>query len=208
MDHNRKKGQQYAIGGIRTALLFLLSSSFLYLAAERIPFSFTKKPLQDILDMLAERKKFNIIYPAQPDALEAFKKQTISFTPPKKTTRTVEEAWNLLQTWMELSGFSLIRRQENQYEVIKNNPTIGVVPAREVLPLFTSTDIPDSDERIRAVYYLKNLKVPTLQEKEQHPLAKMLKEHSQKMLQSFLIALRMRSLSQIEPHSYDQFSLF
>ena len=143
---------------------------------ELIPFFFVKKPLLTLIDELAQKKNLNIIYPPEPDALAALMRQTITFEP--KTQRIpVQEAWNLLQTFIELSTFSLIHKGGPLYAIVKAMGPDGPNATRDVLPLYVNTkQVPKSDERIRYIYYPRNFKVPTMQEKDAYPLTKALKD--------------------------------
>lgn len=151
---------------------------------ELIPFSFIKKPLVDIIAELAQKKDLNLILPTDQTALDALKKQTITFQLQKKrgrrsTSISVDDAWNLLQTFIELSGFSLIHRRDNLYSVEKAAGPDGSTASRDILPLFVDTPIsavPRSDTRIRYLYFLRNLKVPSQQDKESSPIFKVIKE--------------------------------
>lgn len=143
-----------------------------------IYFSFVKKPLLTLIDELAKKKKINISLPVEPDIQEAVKQQLVSFEPQKKFLR-LREAWNLLQTFIELSGFTLIHEQGDNYTIAKAVGPNGTAAARSSnVPLFIDTpweDLPDSDERIRYIYYLRNTKIPTPQEQENDPLTKILR---------------------------------
>ncbi len=146
--------------------------------SELIPFSFNKKPLLSIIDELAKKKGLNLVLPTNLQVLTALNKQTITFQPHGKTRIPVPEAWNLLQTMAELSGFSLMHKKDNltiDQAIGPNGPTA----TRDILPLYvdTKTDqLPNSDERIRYLYYPRNLKMPSMQEKEGNPLTKVLKD--------------------------------
>ena len=154
---------------------------------ELVPFSFVKKPLMDIADELAQKKNINLIYPASQEALAAFKKQLITYQPkglkhrkPVNVTRIpLAQAWNLLQTFMELSGFSLIRKNDNLYEIETALGPNGATATRDLLPLYVDTKpslLPNSDERIRYLYFLSNLKVPSAPDRESNSITKVLKE--------------------------------
>lgn len=119
-----------------------------------IPFSFTARKLTDIIAQLQELKKINIILPQGANAIKP--EQTITFAPPIGDSVTVQAAWELLQTFLDLSGYSMIQGK-NFYTVVKNDERL----AKDVLPVYIvpPTKLPYSEERIRYVYYFKNLKL-------------------------------------------------
>ena len=145
----------------------------------QIPFSFDKKPLVDIIDQLAEKKSINIILPQVPADLDAIKRQTITFHPQGKTTVSLNEAWNLLTTFLELSGYALAKKRDDLYVIVRvarpDEPSIN----REVLPLYVSTpydELPDNEQRIRYIYYLRNLRIPTQEDRDTNPISRIFKD--------------------------------
>lgn len=144
-----------------------------------VPFSFEKKNLSDIVDLLAEKKDVNIMYPQHPADLEAFKKQTITFHPQGRKNVSLAQAWNLLNTFLELSGYAMAKKRKDLYTInrVGRPDEPGIV--REVLPLYVSTpyqELPDSEKRIRYIYYLKNLRIPTQEDKDTNPIARIFKD--------------------------------
>ncbi len=146
---------------------------------EHIPFSFEKKSLVDIIEQVASLKKINVILPQQAVDLEALKKQTVSYQPQGRETVSLDTAWNLLYTFLELSGFAISKRKDDLYVVTRvgrpDEPGIN----REVLPLYINTPpnkLPDSEERIRYMYYLRNLTAPTAQDKDTNPIARIFRD--------------------------------
>lgn len=144
-----------------------------------ISFSFEKKSLIEIIEQLAAEKKINIILPQQAVDLEALKKQTISYQPQGKEKISLTHAWNILYTFLELSGFALSERKDGLFTISRvgrpDEPGIN----REILPLFVNTPpdkLPDTEERIRYMYYLRNLMVPTLQDRDTNPIARIFKD--------------------------------
>lgn len=144
--------------------------------AELIPFSFEKKQLILIIDDLAKQLAINIIPPQGAADLEALRQQRVSYrslTP----LIPIKDALNLLMTFLELSGFSLIPKKEDTYVIVRDRSIEGGAATRDALPLYVDrAPLPETDERIAFIYFLRNLKVPTLAEKETHSLSKMLKD--------------------------------
>ena len=117
-----------------------------------------------------------LIYPQKAADLAILKKQQISYLPYKGASRT--SAWSLMKTFLELSGFSIIKRK-NQYIIVRNASIQGGASNREPLPVYAGVipdELPQDDTRITYIHYLRNLKVPTLSEKDTHPLSKMIQE--------------------------------
>lgn len=142
-----------------------------------IPFSFEKKPLIDIINFIASKKNLNIIMPQLAADRDILKKQTITYQPLDTETITITKAWDILHTFLELSGFSLLAKKKKLYTIVKNKPPQETA-TRDILPLYIGIpikDLPKSDERIRYVYYLKNLKAPT-QEDPNNPIAQIAKD--------------------------------
>lgn len=119
---------------------------------KNIFFQFNNEDLVDIVHMLAAKKEINIIFPLK-SPLNA--RITMHLEEPL----TLDEAWQKLHTLLDLAGYALIQKDgECTIVKVENNGTI----MREPLPLYIGvhpSQIPDSDERIRYVYYLTNLKI-------------------------------------------------
>lgn len=123
-----------------------------------VAFNYDNEDLVDIINELAGLKGFNVILPQGANAIT----QKIIFSLPEKIT--LDSAWKLLYTLLDVAGYTMIPK-ENMYEIIKNNPNI----TREPLPLYIGIQpakLPDTDQRIRYIYYLSNIKVSDDQESE------------------------------------------
>ncbi|MFA6066545.1 MAG: secretin N-terminal domain-containing protein [Candidatus Babeliaceae bacterium] len=117
-----------------------------------IKFNFDNEDLVKIINMIASKKKINIILPQGADVIN----QKITFKLQKKIT--LAQAEKYLSMFLNLSGYSMYP-DGNFFVIAKNDPNINRVP----LPLFINVapaEIPHSEMQIRAVYYLANLKVP------------------------------------------------
>lgn len=121
---------------------------------ELIPFKFVDKKLIDIITDLQKLKNVNIILPQGNAAIKP--EQTVTFTPAIGDTVTLQAAWELLQTFLDLSGYSMIQGQ-NVYTITRNDERL----VKDVLPVYIvpPTSLPYSEARIRYVYYFKNLKM-------------------------------------------------
>ena len=146
---------------------------------ERIPFSFEKRNLVDIIDFLASKKNVNIILPQPAADAETIRKQTITFQPHGTTTVPLYEAWNLLTMFLELSGFSLVPKRPRLYAIVRTGKQDEPGISRETLPLYVNTpsyELPRSEQRIRYIYYMQNIKIPTAETRENHPLTKIFRD--------------------------------
>ena len=135
--------------------------------------SFEKKSLVDLLQKVVPQGA-QLILPQKMADLDILKQQKMTYLSPRPTSQ--EEAWSLIKTYLELSGYSMAKRN-NQYTIVNQKSIQGGAVNRESLPVYAGTlkDAPTDDSQIRYIHYLRNLKVPSLQEKESHPLSKMLK---------------------------------
>jgi general secretion pathway protein D len=133
--------------------------------AATIEFNYVNEDITNIINSLATKKGVNVIIPLGANALA--NKVTLSLS----NRITLDEAWAFLQTFLDLSGYSMIPRGDMYYITKKNNTV-----AKEPLPLFVGmkpSDLPDTDERIRYIYYLSNIKVSDAADNE---LATLLKD--------------------------------
>lgn len=144
-----------------------------------VPFSFVKRSLVDIINFLAEKRKVNIILPQLAVDAESIKNQVITFEPQGTTEIPLKEAWSLLTMFLELSGFSLVPKNPKLYSITRTGrPEEGGV-TRDTLPLYVGTPpekLPKSEQRIRYIYYLRNLKTPSAEDKDTNPLARIFRE--------------------------------
>ncbi len=117
-----------------------------------IDFTFDNTDLTEAINRLAAAKRINIILPQGTQAIT----QKLTFKPSQELT--IPEAERYLSTFLNLAGYSM-HPQNKFYVVVKNDPNI----VREPLPLFVNIPpdkLPYGDQRIRAIYYLSNLRVP------------------------------------------------
>ncbi|MCK4265026.1 hypothetical protein KAW80_01560 [Candidatus Babeliales bacterium] len=115
---------------------------------ERIYLNFTNAELTNFISYIAERKKVNIV----PD--KGLKGSKISLD--IRSPITVDQAWKILHTVSDMAGFSIIKAGD-VYKIIKKDGRF-----REPLVAYINTSIeslPDSDENIRYVKFLNNIKV-------------------------------------------------
>jgi general secretion pathway protein D len=123
-----------------------------------VSFNYENEDLVDIINELAGLKSVNVIFPQGANAIT----QKVTFALAEKIG--VEEAWKMLHTLLDIAGYTMMPRG-NMYEIVKNNPNIS----REALPLYIGVNaekLPDTDQRIRYIYYLSNIKVSDAQDSE------------------------------------------
>jgi general secretion pathway protein D len=83
---------------------------------------------------------------------------------------TLSQAWNLLNTLLDVAGFFIVP-QGNMVRIIKTGKEIS----REPMPTYIGVhpqDLPNTDQPIRYLYYLANIRVPDQQENELNGILK------------------------------------
>ena len=91
--------------------------------------------------------------PAGGDAISS--KLTISI----EDKMSPDKAWQFLIKVLDIAGYTVVPRADG-YEIVKTSADVS----REALPIYIGIpwdQFPDTDERIRCVFYLSNIKVPT-----------------------------------------------
>lgn len=118
--------------------------------ARLINFYFDNEDLVDIINYLAAQREINVVLPMGANTINA--KVTLHL----EEKVTLEEAWDMLYTLLDLSGYSMIA-QENMYRIVKTSKEV----VREPLPLYVvkPSELPNNDKRIRYLYYFTNIKV-------------------------------------------------
>lgn len=125
------------------------------MAAQAVPseekniyLNFENTDLTSFIDYMAELKKLNIL----PDkSLEGSK---ISLT--IREPLSIEGAWNIFLTVLEMSGFSIIKVGELNRIVPRDKKLMQPLPAYINVPY---TALPDSDMMVRYVVFLTNISV-------------------------------------------------
>lgn len=117
-----------------------------------IDFNFSDKELTEIITELAEKAGFNILFPQGANAI----KQKVNIHLPNKIT--LDKAWEYSAMLLNLAGYTMIPHNGMQM-IIKNDPNSN----RDTLPIyvgFNPQDFPQTENKIRTIVYLRNLKVP------------------------------------------------
>lgn len=108
------------------------------------------EPLVDLINFLAAEKEINVVLPIGANAI------TSSVTLHLEDKVSIDEAWDILYTLLDIAGYSMIAKEET-YNIVKTTKEV----VREAMPLYIvkPDEIPDSDKRIRYLYYFNHIKV-------------------------------------------------
>jgi general secretion pathway protein D len=111
---------------------------------------FNDEDLIDIINFLASEKGVNVVLPMGTNAINS--KVTLHL----EEKVTIDEAWDILYTLLDLAGYSMIAKDQT-YNIVKTTPDVN----REALPLYIvkPEEIPNVDKRIRYLYYFTNMKI-------------------------------------------------
>ena len=122
-----------------------------------ISFNYTNEDIINIINHLAALKNVNVIFPPA-DTL----KVTVTINFDKKMT--LSQAWEVLNTLLDIAGFFIVP-QGSLIRIVKSGKEIS----REPMPTYIGTnpnDLPNTDQPIRYLYYLANIKVADTSENE------------------------------------------
>lgn len=112
---------------------------------------FENEDLVDVINFLASEKGVNVVLPSGAHALN--NKVTLHY--PERIP--LDQAWQVLFTVLDVAGYGLIEKGDT-YTIVKTGKEIG----REPVPIYINVkaaELPNTDQRIRYVYYLTNLRV-------------------------------------------------
>lgn len=127
--------------------------------AKKISFDYENEDLVNVINFIAAQMNINIILPMRPE-----EKITGKFTWHLDKKVTVEEGFDLLKTILDIAGYAVVPKPE-YYEIVKSTKDIS----REPMPLFIGTapeQLPQSEQQIRYIYYLNNIKLEEGEGKE------------------------------------------
>ncbi len=119
-----------------------------------VDFKFEKRDLKDILNEFAQLRGINILYSST-----AQLNAKVTFDAGKKIT--FMKAWEFLLMMLEQAGFSLINQGKDMYALVGSD-LVGTTP----LPIYINSDadeLPLTQERIRYIYYFKNISLTNQQ---------------------------------------------
>lgn len=128
-----------------------------------ININYEDEDLIDIINHLAAEKGVNVVLPVGVNSI----KEKVSFKLDYDVS--IEQAWAMLFTILEIAGYSLIP-EGNLFTIVRTTSEIATEP----LPLYVGTpvdELPDIEEQIRYIYYFTNLKIT---EEENNEIKKLL----------------------------------
>ncbi len=131
-----------------------------------IVFNYENEDITNIIGALAALKNVNVIFPPG----DALNNPGIKVTLHIDEKITLSQAWNLLNTLLDVAGFFIVP-QGNMVRIIKTGKEIS----REPMPTYIGVhpeDLPNTDQPIRYLYYLANIKVSDQQENELNGILK------------------------------------
>ena len=145
--------------------IFLLHTSQILLAPEQqqessqtsvylVDFKFEKRDLKDILNEFAQLRGINVLY-SSTTQLNA----KVTFDAGKKIT--FMKAWEFLLMMLEQAGFSLVNQGKDMYALIGTD-LVGTTPLPTYINIETN-ELPLTQERIRYIYYFKNISLTNAQ---------------------------------------------
>jgi len=120
-----------------------------------ISIRFEDESLVDVIQYIASEKGANIILPIGDKEI----KNKVTIQLPEKLT--IDGAWNFLETLIDLAGYIMTPLPDNSYVIKK-----GVKPSQEPLPIYIGVwdedlakKVPNTDEYVRCLIYLSNIKL-------------------------------------------------
>ena len=119
--------------------------------SETITFSYINEDIVNIINYLTGLLGKNVLLPQGANAIN------IKLTYSSDALLTYEQAWDLLISFLDVAGYSVIEKNST-YQIIKSNKEI----AREGLPVYIGGMINqarDADQRIMYVHYFSNMRV-------------------------------------------------
>ncbi|MFH1461498.1 MAG: hypothetical protein ABIF12_00935 [bacterium] len=114
--------------------------------------NFENTTLSSVVNYLSEQKKINIIPQKELDNIK------VSLT--TREPLTLNRAWDILLTLLEINGFTIIE-VDNLYRIVQKGTN-----KQEPLPVYSGIELeklPDNDTVVRLLYFLKNIKAETVQ---------------------------------------------
>ncbi len=123
-------------------------------AEKIIRFRYDNEDLVDVVNSLAALKEVNVVLPVGPNAIPPETKLTLHMD----EKMSLEQAWKFLYTILDVAGYSMVSREVNTFEIKKTNRGI----TKAALPVYIGIapeKLPDTDQRIRYLYFMSNVKV-------------------------------------------------
>ncbi len=128
-----------------------------------IVFKYDNEDLGNIVNTLAALKNFNVIFPPG-ETLNT--KVTLHID----DKMTLSQAWNILETLLDVAGFFVVQ-QGSLIRIVKSGKEISREPMTTYIGVHPD-DLPNTDQPIRYLYYLANIKVSDQQDNELNGILK------------------------------------
>lgn len=128
-----------------------------------ILFRHENEEISNIISKLATRKNVNVIFPPG-DVLN------IKVTLHLDEKITLSQAWNLLNTLLDVAGFFIVT-QGSMVRIVRSGKEMSREPMTTYIGVHPD-DLPNTDQPIRYLYYLANIKVSDQPENELNGILK------------------------------------
>lgn len=115
-----------------------------------VPFDYTNENLINIINTLARTQGINILFPAETDKID------IEVTLNLKHKISLSEAWGIVNTFLDVAGFTLVPRGIT-YEIVVNKD-INKEPLATYINIHPE-QLPNDESRVRYLYYLQNINI-------------------------------------------------
>lgn len=136
--------------------------------ADAIEINFDNADLENVLKWVSDIFKINFLtddaITPPPQNAKIVTGNKITFKTQKPLTK--KQVWDLFLTFMDLFGMTVTKSSSTLYRVVNTDPKAARSAARSPLNAFINvhwTCLPNSDERIRYIYFIRNSTLATLQ---------------------------------------------
>ena len=113
-----------------------------------VAFDYTNENLINIINTLAKAQGVNILFPADTSKIE------VEITLNLKHKISLSEAWGIVNTFLDVAGFTLVPRGIT-YEIV-HNKDINKEPLATYINIHPE-QLPNDESRVRYLYYLQNI---------------------------------------------------
>lgn len=132
-----------------------------------VTFDYTNENLINIINTLAKAQGINVLFPADPTKIE------VDVTLNLNHKISLSEAWGIVNTFLDVAGFSLIQRGIN-YE-ISSNKDINKEPLATYINIHPE-QLPNDESKVRYLYYLQNINIGSANNKSKIHLETILRD--------------------------------
>jgi general secretion pathway protein D len=132
-----------------------------------VSFDYTNENLINIINQLATYQGINILFPADSKKIDI----EVTLNRPKKIT--LEAAWSIVNTFLEITGFSIVPKGIT-YEIVPKKDA-----NKEPLPTYINIhpgQLPNNNSQIRYLYYLQNINLGSTSNKGRANIESILKD--------------------------------